>query len=123
VKTSIIGIVVCGSDKTKQYHLMTDASTYAISGVLFQLPNVPAATNMWVAMRKEMKVIVFISNRLLLAETWYWTTKWEALAILRCLEEVQWLILGSPYSTKVYTDHLTHICLLKKNNTHARIVR
>jgi len=89
VKTSIIENVVYSGDETKQYHLMTDASKYAIGGVLFQLPNVPAGANMSVAMRKEMKVIMFISKRLLSAETRYSTTEREALAILICLEKVR----------------------------------
>ena len=123
VKTSIIKNVVYGGDETKQYHLITDASKYAIGGVLFQLPNVPAGTNMSVAMRKEIKVIMFISKRLFSAETRYSTTEREALAILRCLEEVRWLILGSPYTTKVYTDHSALVSLLKKDDAQGRIVR
>jgi len=123
VKMSIIGNVVYGDDETKQYHLMTDASTYAIGSVLFQLPNVAAGTNMSVTMRKEMKVIMFISKRLLSAETRYTTTEREALAILRYLEEVRWLILGSPYTTKVYTDYSALVSLLKKDDAHRRIIR
>jgi len=74
LKTAIIRNVVYGGDETKQYHLMTDASKYAIDGVLFQLPNVPVGANMSVAMRKEMKVIIFISKRLLSAESGYSTS-------------------------------------------------
>ena len=118
IKTSIIENVVYGGDETQQYHLMTDASTYAIGGVLFQLPNIPAGTTMSVAMRKKRKIIMFISKWLLPAETRYSTTEREALAILRCLEEVRWLILGSPYPTKVYTDHSAPVSLLKKNDAH-----
>jgi len=100
VKTLIIGNVVYGGNETKQYLFITDASTYGLSSVLFQLPNVPAGTNMSVALRKEMKVIKFISNRLSFAETPFLTTERKAHAILTCLEEVWWLILGSPSATK-----------------------
>ena len=123
LKTAIIGNLVYGGDETKQYHLMTDASKYAIGRVLFHLPNVPGGANMSVALMKAMKVIMSISKGLLSAETRYSTTEREALAILRCLEKVRWLILGSPYAKKVYTDHSALLCLLKKNDAHRRIVR
>jgi len=45
------------------------------------------------------------------------------LAILRCLEEVRWLVLGSPFPTKVYTDHQALLGLLRKDDAHGRIVR
>jgi hypothetical protein len=123
VKRAIIDNVVYGGDETKQYHLMTDASLHAIGGVLFQLPDTPAGTSLTVAMRKEMKIIMFISKRLLPAETRYTTTEREALAILRCLEEIRWLVLGSPFPTKVYTDHKALVSLLRKDDAHGRIVR
>jgi len=41
--------------------------------------------------------------------------------VVRCLEEVRWLILGSAYPTKVFTDHVTLVSLLKKDEVHGRI--
>ena len=101
IKKASIENIVYGGDEAKQYHLMTDASLHAIGGVLFQLPNIPEGTNISVAMPKEMKVVMFISKRLLSAETQYSTTEREALGILRCLEEVRWLVLGSLFPIKV----------------------
>jgi len=123
IKKAIIENVVYGGDERKQYHLMTDASIHAIGGVLFQLPNTPAGTNLTTTTRREMKVIMFISKPLIAAETRYLTTEREALAILRCLEEVRWQVLGSPYPTKVYTDHKALLGLLCKDDAHGRIVR
>ena len=57
------------------------------------------------------------------AETRYSTMEPGALAILRCLEEVRWLILGSPFPTKVYPDHQALVILLRKDDAHGRIVR
>ena len=123
IKKAIIENIVFGGDETMQYHLMTDASIHAIGGVLFQLPNTPAGTSLTTKTRKEMKIIMFLSKRLIAAETRYSTTEREALAILRCLEEVRWLVLGSPYPTKVYTDHKALLGLLRKDDAHGRIVR
>jgi len=123
IKQAIIENVVYGGDETTQYHLMTDASLHAIGGVLCQIPSYPAGTNISKATREDIKVIMFISKRLLPAETRYSTTEREALAILRCLEEVRWLILGSSYPTKVYTDHQALVILLRKDDAQGRIVR
>ena len=66
IKRAIIENAVYGGDETIQYHLMTDASLYAIGGVLFQLPNSPAGTNISTVTRKDMKMIMFISKWLYL---------------------------------------------------------
>jgi len=123
VKKAIVSNVVYGGDDSKQYHLMTDASLHALGGVLFQLSDSPVGTNLTPATRPEMRIIMFISKRFLPAETRYSTTEREALAILRCLEEVRWLVLGSPFSAKIYTDHKALLGLLQKDDAHGRIVR
>ena len=123
VKEAIIKNVVFGGDDSKQYHLMTDASTHALGGVLFQLPGLPAGSRLTLSTRSEMKIVMFISKRFLETETRYSTTEREALAILRCLEEVRWLVLGSPFPTKVYTDHQALLGLLRKDDAHGQIVR
>ena len=105
LKTSVIDNVVYGGDDAHQYHLMMDTSKNALGGVLFQLPGLPPGTTFTTSMRSKMKIVMSISKRCLPAETRYSTTEREALAILQCLEEVLWLVLGSLFSTKVYTDH------------------
>ena len=76
-------------------------SGYAIGGVLFQLTSSPPNTNATPATRSEQRIIMFISKQLAKLETRYSATEREALAVLRCLEEVRWLVVGSPYPTKV----------------------
>jgi len=66
---------------------------------------------------------MFISKVFTRPETRYSTTERVALAVVRCLEEVGWLILGSAYPTKVYTDHVALVSLLKKDAVHGRIAR
>ena len=62
IKNAIIENVVFGGDDTKQYHLITDTSVSALGGVLFQLPDLPAGTNLAASTRKAMKIIMFISK-------------------------------------------------------------
>lgn len=123
VKEAIIKNVVFGGDDSKQYHLMTDASTHALGGVLFQLLGLPAGSRLTLSTRSEMKIVMFISKSFLETETRYSTTEQEALAILRSLEEERWLVLGSPFPTKIYTDHQVLLGLLRKDDAHGRIVR
>ena len=94
-----------GGDDSLEHHLMTDASSHTLGGVFFQLPGLPTGTSLTVSTRKKMKIIMFIWKRFLLAETRYSTTEREMLAVLRCLEEIRWLVLGSSFPTKVYTDY------------------
>jgi len=53
------------------------------------------------AVRKQMKLILFISKWLLSADTRYSIIEREELVISESQEKVQWLIFGSPYATKV----------------------
>jgi hypothetical protein len=121
IKEAIVNNAVFGGDATKQYHLATDASGKAFGGVLFQLVDSPPGTNATPATRKEQRIIMFISKPFSPAETRYSATEREALAVLRCLEEICWLVVGSPFPTKVYTDHQALISLLRKDDAHGRI--
>jgi len=53
------------------------------------------------------------------------TTEREALAIVRNLAEVKWMVAASPYPIKVYTDHTALKTLLGSpdNDAHGRIAR
>lgn len=89
LKSAIINNAVHGGDDNRQYHLATDASGYAIGGVLFQLIRSPPNTNATPATRSEQRIVIFISKQLAKPETRYSATEREALAVLRCLEEVR----------------------------------
>ncbi len=47
----------------------------------------------------------FLSFRLADAEQRYGNSERECLAVVRCLGEVKWLVIGSPYPVMVYSDH------------------
>ena len=68
-------------------------------------------------------MVRFFTERLSPRETRYSTIEREEVAILRFLEEVHWRILGSPFPSKVYTDHQALVIPLRKNDGHGRIVR
>jgi len=123
IKKAIIQNALFGGDEALQYHIATDASKTALGGVLFQILDSTPGTKASSQNRPKHRIIMFLSKPFLPAETRYSTTEREALAVLRCLEEVQWLILGSPFSTIVYTDHQALVSLLKKDDAHGRIAR
>lgn len=54
----------------------------------------------------------------------YTTTEREALAVIRSLAEVKWLVQGSNHPTKVYTDHQALETILNEGtDAHGRIAR
>ena len=94
-----------GADPAVQYHLATDASKWCLGGVLFQLVDAPYGTEATHSYKENIRIIMFISFWLENAKTRYDTIEREALAVVRCLAEVRWLVTGSEYPTKLYTDH------------------
>lgn len=116
VKKAIIDNVTTGGDVTKQYHLSCDASMTGIGAVLFQLTESPPGTTLKNV--SEMRIGMFISQRLSDVERRYLNTEREALSVLRALEEVRWLVVGSPYPVKVYTDHSALLSILRGEGSH-----
>lgn len=123
IKSSIQENVILGGDPEVQYHLATDASGLAVGGVLFQLVGVPHGAIAHRRHRTKERIIMFVSKVLSPAETRYHTTEREALAVVRCLEEVRWLVLGSPFPIKVYTDHQGLVSVLKGDDAKGKLVR
>ena len=123
IKRSIISNAVYGGDERQQYHLSTDASKSGLGGGQFQLINQAFGTVAFPKNRKEQRIIKFISKPFNETESRYSTTEREALAVVRCLEEVRWLVLGSVFPTKVYTDHQALVKQLQKDDAHGRIAR
>lgn len=123
IKDSIVKHNMSGGDPNKQYYLATDALLHGLGGVLFQIddldePEAPLGAKKRRAYPKgRERVIMFISQRFNDAETRYHTTEREALAVLRCLEEVRWLVIGSKYLVIVYTDHEALVSILNKGDT------
>ena len=105
IKDAVSNNAMGGADPAVQYHLATDASKWCLGGVLFQLVDAPPGTEATHSYKEHICIIMFMSFRLEDAETRYDTTEREALAVVRCLAEVRWLVTGSEYPTKLYTDH------------------
>lgn len=111
-----------GVDPVVQYHLATDASKWCLRGVIFQLVNAPPGTEATHSYKEHIRIIMFMSFCLEDAETRYDTTEREALAVIRCLAEVRWLVTGSEYPTKLYPDYSALKSIFTQgSDTHGRI--
>ena len=71
--------------------------------------------------KNNMRLIMFMSRRLEPVETHYANTEEEALAIVCFLREVKWLVDGSPYPIKVYTEHSALKTFLKQDDDQSRL--
>jgi hypothetical protein len=113
IKHAIINNACWGGDPTFQYHLSTDASSYAYGGILFQLPTLPAGTILDKTNKDHMRIVQFISKAFSDPETRYHTTEREGLAVIRCLEEVRWLVMQAmDIPVMVYTHHKSLLLIL-----------
>ena len=127
IKQAIANNAMAAPDAYWQYHLAVDASKRGLGGILFQLTWIPSgveATNSPLH-REAERVIMFISFKLPDAETRYSNSEREALAVVRCLAEVRWMVIASEYPVFVYTDHEALRVLLTgiDNDAHGRIAR
>ena len=127
IKQAIATNAMAQPDSDQQYHLAVDASKKGIGGALFQLEGMPPpseATNSLVH-RDAERMIMFISFKLEDAETRYSNSEREALAVIRCLAEVRWMVISSSYPILVYTDHEALWVLLRglDNDAHGRIAK
>jgi len=124
IKDCITSNAMAGTDATKQYHLSCDASKTGIGGVLFQLKEAPPGTSATGTIKDQIAINMFMSFKLSDVETRYTTTEREALAVVRCLAEVRWLVVGSPSPTKVYTDHTALLSTLTNGpDSHGKVSR
>jgi len=97
IKQAIANNAMAAPNPDAQYHLAVDASKRGIGGVLFQLEGIAPgkeAGNEMVHGNGE-RIIIFISFRLSDAETRYSNSEREALAVIRCLVEVRWMVIAS----------------------------
>ena len=127
IKQAIANNAMASPDPKGQYHLAVDASKRGIGGVLFQLEGIEVGTEAGctAAHRTAERIIMFISFRLSDPETRYTNSEREALAIIRCLAEVRWMVMASPHMIFVYTDHEALKTLLTglDNDAHGRIAK
>lgn len=114
VKKVITINAMSGADSDLQYHLAVDASEEAVGGCLFQLHGQPVGTKASPKFQSHERIIMFLLFRLNDAEFRYVNSERECLAIVRCLAEVRWLVIGSKYPVKIYSDHDALIPILNK---------
>ena len=117
IKEAISTNAMAGADPDLQYHLAVDASEEAVGGCLFQLQGVPAGTEASPKFLPNERVIMFLSFRLNDAETRYVNSERECLAIVRCLAEVRWLVIGSKHPVLAYSDHDALMPIMEKGQT------
>ena len=125
VKRAIVENAMAPADPTLQYHLAMDASKRVIGGALLQLHGIEPHTEATNSNehRDAERIMQFMSFRLEDAETRYTNPEREALAVVKGLAEVRWLVVASPYPIMVYTDHQALKTLLTgpANDSHGRI--
>lgn len=121
LRDSILNNACIAGDPEVQYHLACDASKTGIGAVLFQLMGQPPGTKATASLRHAERIVMFISQKLSKAESNYATTDREALAVVRALEEVRHLVLGSKHPVMLYTDHSALTSLLCGDATKGRI--
>lgn len=72
---------------------------------MFQMEGVEAGTEATPKFRENERINMFLSFRLSDAETRYVNSERECLAIVKCLNEVKWLVIGSKFPTIIYSDN------------------
>ena len=114
IKKSITENAMAGADQSLQLHLATDASISGLGGALFQIHDTTVGTEVSPKVFKNVRFIMFLSYKLVNAETRYSNSERECLSIVRCLVEVRWLVIGNQYPVLAYTDHQALTTILTK---------
>jgi transposase InsO family protein len=86
--------VMAHPDPNRQYILHTDASGFAVSGVLSQKQD-----------DGKVRPVAYLSNKMDQAEINYTTFDQELLAIVTCIDKWKVYITGTRHPVLVYTDH------------------
>jgi hypothetical protein len=93
-----------------QHRLLTDASTVGIGGILEQME-----------LDGNWHPVIYLSRKLSDAERNYGATEIELLALVYCLEKLEFFLLGKPF--EVVTDHIALLWLKQLKSTNRRLVR
>ncbi len=70
------------------------------------MKGVKPGTEAAILFAENEQILMFLSYRLIDAETRYKNFERERLAMVRCLTEIKWLVVNSPYKILIYSDHL-----------------
>jgi RNase H-like domain found in reverse transcriptase len=102
----------CCFDYEKPIEVQTDASDYAISGVISQ----PTGDKKW-------KPVLFYSRKLIPAEMNYATPDKEMLAIVQVMKKYQHYLRDTKYQVVVKTDHRNLQSFMTTKELNARQAR
>jgi hypothetical protein len=95
LKTQFTSAPILGhADATQEFTLETDASDFAISGILSQRQA-----------DGELHPVAYYSRKMDPAERNYEIHDKELLAIIACLKEWRYLLIGAEHPTQIITDH------------------
>jgi hypothetical protein len=101
--------VLTPPDFSKEFTLDTDASSYAVGGVLAQAGK-----------DGELRPVMFMGRKLTTQESRYCTRDQELLALIYCVSRARKYLHGRRF--KVRTDHI-NLCWLFEANTYGRVAR
>lgn len=111
LKTALVSApILANPDFGKPFFVQTDASDYAVAGVLFQIND-----------EGNEQVIAYFSQKLTNPQKVYAVTEKEALAVLLSIEKFRPYIEGTPFT--VITDHASLLWLTKLQNPTGRLGR
>lgn len=82
-----------------------DASVEGVGGIVFQMRGAQAGTLAPLSFGPNERILMFLSFSLIDPESRYMNSERECLAIVRCLAEIRWLVMGSRHPVMIYTDH------------------
>lgn len=111
LKTALVSApILANPDFNKPFYVQTDASDYAVAGVLFQVNG-----------EGNEQVIAYFSQKLTNTQKVYAVTEKEALAVLLSIEKFRPYIEGVHFT--VITDHASLLWLTKLQNPTGRLGR
>jgi hypothetical protein len=104
--------ILCHADPFKEFTLETDASNYAISGILSQVQN-----------DGLLHPVGFYSRKMTSSEKNYEIHDKELLAIISCFKEYRHLLIGAQQPVKIFTDHKNLLYFSTTKNLNQRQAR
>src|SRR6185312_13978870 len=104
--------VLLHADTSKPFFLETDASDFAIAGILSQMDS-----------SEKLHPVAYYSRKLTTAEVNYEIHDKELLAIIASFHQWRSLLLGSSFPVTVYTDHKNLLYFTDAKHLNRRQVR
>lgn len=105
------------ADSTAQYYLVIDVSKRSVEEVLFQLKEVLRGTEVTSKLLSNERIVMFLSFRLEDAETRYFNSERECLAVVKYLAEIKWLVIENDHSVLIYSNHEALKSIFATGNT------